>query len=1178
MICPLCGQENPDKAKFCNECGTALHPSQPSPASVPDPAKTVFPPEPERKIVTALFSDLTGYTALTEKLDPEQVKEITGEIFAGVKQIIAKYEGFIDRLLGDGVLAFFGIPKAHEDDPTRALQAALEIHEFVKGLSPRYEGRIGAPLSMHSGVNTGLVVTAEVDPEKGSQGVAGDAVNLAARLSGLAGAGEILVGEETVRRTKERFEFQDLGSKRVKGKAEPVAVFKLISAKAHTPSLDRQVSSAMVGRDRELNRLELQVMKVVNGEGSVVQVSGEAGIGKSRLLAELRRREVMQKVPLLEGRAISIGRNLSFYPLIDLLKQWAGISEEDAEGAAFNKLDRTIRSIHPEEADEILPFVATLMGMKLKGKYAERVQGIEGEALEKLIFKNIRELLIKGSERTPTVIIMEDLHWADTSSLLLLQSLFRLAEKYRILFINLFRPGYWQGEDRSMEKIGELLPNHTIELNIQPLDLKAGEALIGNLLNIQGLPYTLRQQIIERSGGNPFFIEEVVRSLIDDGAIVRVGTSFEVTDKINSVVVPPTINDVLIARIDRLEEKTRELVKVASVIGRNFFDRILKDVAASIEGIDNKLATLKDLQLIRDRMRMEELEYFFKHALAQEAAYESTLLEQRKQLHLKVAESIERLFSERLHEFYGILALHYSKTDNLEKTEEYMTKAGEEALRASSSSEALHYYQEGLRLYLDRYGNTADPEKIAKFEKNIGLALYNKSQWAKAIEYLEKVLDRWRAPAPKPNLSGVMHLVCDLFFVLKTLYFPSRKVKPVSSERENEIVDLSYKIAIGLAFIDYTRAFFVATAALRRTTRHDIAKIPNGPELWLASSGGFSTGGISFNLADRCLKYGRQAGSTGDILTNTPNACFSIMNRHCQGVWDEIEKVDHHLIDQGLRQGDLFHTSSYMWHLGLVKAEQGDFYHSREIIEKLFQIGETYDYALANLYAHALKADHLIKRIRASEALVESEQGLSYSHERGTKNQEMVFLGYKGEALLLLGETEESNETIARAREIHKKQRHVLSTFAAPHLVARFLADIHRLQQEVCSTRPSQDPNIRKNAYRSGKAALRHSRKYAPTRPKIFRMMGLYYWLIGKQSKALKWWERTIQEGERLGARPDLARTYLEVGKRLLEPQSKYRELNGIGAQEYLDKAEKLFREMELEWDLEQLERVRGGG
>ena len=253
-----------------------------------------------------------------------------------------------------GALAFFGIPRAHEDDPARAIHATLEVHDLVKALSPQYEGRIGIPLTMHSGINTGLVLTAEVDPEKGSQGVTGDAVNLAARLSGLAGSDEILVGEETARRLQGHFVFQDLGSKRVKGKAEPVSVYKLISGKAVVPASDRQVFSALVGRDRESDRLALQVMKVINGEGSVVNVIGEAGIGKSRLIAELKHSEVMKKVTVLEGRAISIGRNLSFHPLIDLLKQWAGIAGEDSESKTFEKLDRAIRAVPPEEAEEIL--------------------------------------------------------------------------------------------------------------------------------------------------------------------------------------------------------------------------------------------------------------------------------------------------------------------------------------------------------------------------------------------------------------------------------------------------------------------------------------------------------------------------------------------------------------------------------------------------------------------------------------------------------------------------------------------------------------------------------------------------------------------------------------------------------------------------------------------------------
>ena len=329
MKCPNCLIELTEEANFCLKCGHELDAIKQSPKPVP---------EAERKRITALFTDLSGYMAMAEKLDPEEVKEITSNIFNGVRRVVYKYEGFIERFAGDGVLALFGIPRAHEDDPIRAVRAAREIHKFVEALSPRYEIQVGRALLMHSGINTGLSVTADVDAEKGTHGVTGDAINVAARLSDLATSGTILVGAETYKAAKRHFIFEVLQSTKIKGKSESISIYKLISAKAPVALKrdNRTVSSDMVGRDKELDRLELQVLKAVNGEGSVVNVIGEAGIGKSRLIAELKNREVMKRVTLLEGRAISFGRNLSFHPVIDLLKQWAGISEDDPTADALS--------------------------------------------------------------------------------------------------------------------------------------------------------------------------------------------------------------------------------------------------------------------------------------------------------------------------------------------------------------------------------------------------------------------------------------------------------------------------------------------------------------------------------------------------------------------------------------------------------------------------------------------------------------------------------------------------------------------------------------------------------------------------------------------------------------------------------------------------------------------------
>ncbi|MDZ7698079.1 MAG: adenylate/guanylate cyclase domain-containing protein [Deltaproteobacteria bacterium] len=1121
--------------------------------------------------MTIMFSDLSGYTPMNERLDPEEVKEIMGLIFGEIREIMERYDGFIEKYIGDAVMAVFGIPKAHEDDPLRAIRAALEIHSSVGNISPRIEEKIGQRLFMHTGINTGLVVTGEVDIKKGNQELTGDAINLASRLVGLAEGGEIVVGQSTYQLTRRHFLFEPMAPTKLKGKSKPVPVFKLVSKRASDSQVraNRRVSSVMIGRDQEMGRLESQVQKAISGQGSVVNLIGEAGIGKSRLIAELKQRDVIQEVTLLEGRAISIGRNLSFHPIIDLIKQWARISEDDTEVQALEKLEKAVRTIHPEEADEILPFIATLMGMKLKGRHDRRVSGIHGEALEKLIFKNFRELMIKWAELRPTVIIMEDLHWADDSSLELLESLQRITKNRQLLFINVFRPGY-------LEKFGaRAAAGAQVKIELQPLETTDGEALINNMLQIRGLPYTVKAQILGQADGNPFFIEEVVRSLIDEGMVIQKESGFQVTDRIEQAVIPPTINDVLMARIDRLEGRTRKLVKVASVIGRSFFDLIIKDVANSIDNVDDRLAYLKDVQIIKDRTRMQQLEYMFKHALAREAAYESILLQQRKTLHLKVARSIEKIFKDRLHEFYGMLAFHYGKAEDLDKAGEYLTRAGEEALKASASSEALNYLQEALKLYVERHGKDKDPETLAKFEKNIALAFLNKAQWTEAVDYLDKVLERWGTPIPKTGLGGIALGLWGFMLIVKATYVTEPRSTREPGNRVNQALDLYFKAVEALSYVDHTRQFLGGLDLFRRTTQFDISKISMVSMYWSGVAAILSVSGLSFRLGSRLLEMGQRYITQDDIVSRMNHVVMSTITFHCQGVWDRIQDFDDDLLNAGLRIGDLWQATNYLIFYGLVKGEQGKFGHLRKTIEWTQSIGETYAYNLATLETHELKSELLLKVGSAHEALEEAEKGILLSRKHNNELHELIFLGYKAEAQQLSGDAEGARATISQASELHDKQSvMVLPIFVAPFLAARLFVDIERLKQAIDAGASRDMATLRKQARNSGKTALKNASKYAPYRTKIFRLMGEYHWVIKKQGKAIKWWRKAIREGTRLGARPDLSLTYFKVGKRLLQPQTKHKEIGGINAKAYLDKARVLFEEIGLYNDLVELEKI----
>jgi class 3 adenylate cyclase/tetratricopeptide (TPR) repeat protein len=1135
------------------------------------------PIESERRIATVMFADISGFTAMSEKMDPEQVTCVMNDCFCMMGDCIETHGGTIDKFIGDCVMVLFGVPKALEDAPQKAVNAAIEIRNQLYKFNK--EKNLSIPLNIHIGINTGPVVSGMVGSDQKQEfTVMGDTVNLASRIEGASQTGQILVGPTTYKATKSGYTYKPLPPVTLKGKAEPVPVYELLSVKKTLsrmqPGVDRMISSVMVGRDRELNKLELSILKAIDGEGSIINVIGEAGIGKSRLIAELKNRDVMKRITLLEGRAISMGANLGYHLIIDLLKNWAKITEEDSEVASFTKLESAIRSTYPEALGEILPFVATLMGIKLVGRHAERMKDIEGEALEKLILKNVRDLITRGTQRAPLVVILEDLHWADTSSIELMESLFRLATKERIVFINVFRPGYVETGDRITKSIQENYPDKYTEITLQPLNEKQTETLITNLLNIKGFPHRLKDQIVQRAGGNPYFIEEVVRSFIDEGAVVMKGGGFEVTDKLNSMTIPRTINEVLMARIDRLDQKTRDLVKTASVIGRNFFYRILAEVAQTIEDMDNRLEYLEEIQLIRERKRMEELEYLFKHALAQEVAYDSILLQRRKELHKNVANSIEKVFNERLYEFYGMLAYHYSQAEDLGKTEEYLIKAGEESLKASASAEALHYCQQALELYLRKSGDKAEPAKVAMMEKNIALALYNRGHYAESVPYFDKVLAFYGETTPRYQITKALKLAVSFLTLLSALYLPFFYWKKDPTQEDNEFCNLYFKKCAALSNTNPKEWFIQAIYFRKRFTKLDMTKIYTGPGFISITVVLFSFTGLSFTLSRRVLTFTKNKLDVADVRSMLFYKSNEMMHNVLSGEWkDEIE-FDQDLIDKNLAIGEFFYLSLYIGWISRVHNMRGNFKAAQSVLQQLSDIAETYENDFAKLYKLLHSGELLLGHRRLHAAMNEIQEGILFIKRTGFRVWLIVMYTLKARTQILLGDLRDSEDSLAEAKKI-------MSEIAVPPMLrayfflCRFALDMSLLEEAIKSADKDSTRKYHFKTLSAGTESLKMANKYSFTKTETLKLIGVYYWTIGKQRKAMKWWNKAIQEGQRINYRLELSRTYIEVGKRLLEPTSKYMELDGIKAEEYLEKARAMFEDMDLQWDLDELEKLK---
>ena len=1128
--------------------------------------------ESERRLTTVLFADISGFTAMSEKMDPEEVTVLMNRCFLMMERVIEKYGGTVDKFIGDCVMATFGAPSAIENAAQKAVQTALEIqtglHRFNR------EKNFEVHLDVHVGINTGTVVAGKVGGDrKREYTVMGDTVNIASRLESISKKGQILVGPDTYNAAKSRFEFRKLKPFSLKGKSEILPVYELLPFQnlIHQKEFTKRslIFSDLVGRDAEIALLESSLKKLAAGWGGIINLIGEAGIGKSRLVAEVKKKDIWNRMAFLEGRCISIGRNFSFYPFSILLQNWAGINENDNERIAFDKLERSVSAVLGEKTQDALPFIATISGIALPQIYDRRVREMEGEALEILILKSMKELFSKLSLKKPLVILMEDFHWSDKSSTKFLSALYPLSEKFPILFFSVLRPEYDKRIEKMVDEVRMDYPDRYTEIVVQTLTESQSSILINNLMNIPGMPMQVREQILARADGNPFFIEEVVRSFIDIGAVVMKDGYYEITERMKDVSIPHTVNDVVMARIDRLDDRTRELVRIASVIGRSFFHRILSEVAGDEENIGSCLENLKEMQFIRERRRMDEMEYVFKHALAQETAYASILFQKRRDLHRKTAVAIEKVFAGRLNEFYGMLSYHYISSDDMDKAEFYLLKAGEEALKSGASSEAIYYYQEAMGIYVKKFGDKVNPLKMAMIQRQIALSFYKKGQYNEAFECYTKALRCYKIKIPENRFLFLPSFAAAFVNFFISLYFPFLKWKRYPEKHEMEVIELFYYRLATLVYIDSRKFFLESFFFSRYLSKFDLVRIKGGIGMFVGLSVAFSWSAVSFRLSGKILSFVKNRVDEKELGTLLNFELADLFHAYYTGRWDIMYRSS--LVEHGLKMGEIMHVSGYITFYGRIRTEQGLYREAREMVRRLSEIGDTYSHDFSRTLKYFLNTQLLMKYRKLPAALIEAEEGIDFISRTDFKQVLMVLHSFKSMIFLYLRDYENAEKSIEEANKI-RFETNVVSSYLCHYQMGLTHFEQYKLKTAIADGNREKIALCRKQALSACRAMVKSSKKAASYRTEALRIMGNYYAMTGRERNAIKWWGKSLLEGEHLGARLEVARTCFEIGRNLTAHFSGRLLVKGMAGAEYLERAERMFKEMKLQWDLSKTE------
>ncbi|MGF6904198.1 putative ATPase/class 3 adenylate cyclase [Paraburkholderia sp. GAS348] len=718
--CSRCGHEAGPSAKFCSECGAQLTdgpaaPSlQPRSVSEPSPAPIHYTPHHlaeriraeqaameargeiagERKTVTALFADMAGSTALVHDLDPEEAQRLIEPIVALMMEAVHYYEGYVAKSLGDGILALFGAPIAHEDHPQRALYAALRMQLAMRRHGDRIRLEKGIPLQIRVGIHTGEVVVRSIrtDDLHTDYDPVGHTIHIASRMEGIAVPSSILVSESTHKLAAGYFEFKALGATQVKGVPEPLVVYEVLGPGALRTRLQLSAHRGLarfVGRQTELDHLHAALEQVNEGRGQVVAVAGEAGVGKSRLFHEFKERS-RGSCALLETFSVSHGKAFAYLPLIELLKNYFQITAQDDERQCREKVMGKALTLE-RSFEDLVPYLLFLLGI---GERGSALAEMDPQIRRDRTIDAIIQILTRESRDQPIELLFEDLQWLDRETEAFLLSLIGRVADSRILLLVNYRPEYQPVWERA---------GHCSQLRLEPLGPAEAQGLLSALLGDDSTLVPLKQLILEKTEGNPFFMEEVVQTLVEEKSLLGEPGRFRIERTPAALHIPTTVQGVLAARIDRLPVAEKDLLQALAVIGKEFSFSLIQRIcegpgAPTDDALRNLLARLEAAEFIYERPAFPEVEYSFKHGLTQEVAGRSLLTERRSALHERAAQAIEALFPTRIADYWSELAHHYRLSGNVAKAVEYLHRTGQQALQHSAHLDAMRHLGAALEL------------------------------------------------------------------------------------------------------------------------------------------------------------------------------------------------------------------------------------------------------------------------------------------------------------------------------------------------------------------------------------------------------------------------------------------------------------------------------------------------